>query len=78
MEVLVSKGTFKFLTGKPAGKKPLARSRRKWEEYVRMDHKEMRVNTNTRIWLISVKLRITGDHLRMRHWTSGLHKYKAS
>jgi hypothetical protein len=31
MEVLVSKSTFKFLTGKPAGKKPLARPRRRWK-----------------------------------------------
>ena len=40
---------FKILTGKPTGKGPLGRSRRRWEEYIRMYLKE--IGINTRIWL---------------------------
>jgi hypothetical protein len=34
---------FKILTGKPTGKRPLRRSRHRWED-IRMDLKEIRVN----------------------------------
>ena len=30
---------FKILTGKPAGKRPLGRPRRRWEDNIRMDLK---------------------------------------
>ena len=39
----------KILTGKPAGERPLGRSRRRWEGNIRMDHKE--IGINTRNWV---------------------------
>ena len=32
---------FKILTGKPTGKRPLGRPRRRWEDNIRMDLKEI-------------------------------------
>ena len=43
------KSAFKFLTGTAARKRPLRRSRRRWEDNIRMDHKEI----NTRNWVNS-------------------------
>ena len=39
---------FKILTGTPARKRPLGRHRRRWEDNIRMDLKE--VGVNTRNW----------------------------
>ena len=36
---------FKILTGTPTGKRPLGRPRRRWEDNIRMDLKEMGINT---------------------------------
>ena len=38
-------GAFKTLKGKPTGKIPLCRPRCRWERNIRMDLKEMGVNT---------------------------------
>ena len=35
------KSAFKTLTGKPTGKIPLGRPRRRWEDSIRMDLKEI-------------------------------------
>ena len=35
---------FKILTGKPTGKRPLGRSRRRWEDNIRMEIEEIGVN----------------------------------
>ena len=35
---------FKILTGKPTGKIPLWRPRRRWEDNIRMDLKEIGIN----------------------------------
>ena len=43
-----SRSAFKILTGKPAGKKPLGRPRRRWEGNIRMDLKV--IGINARIW----------------------------
>ena len=32
-----SRSAFKILTGKPTGKRPLGRPRRRWEDNIRMD-----------------------------------------
>ena len=40
---------FKILTGKPTGKKSLGRPRRKWEDNIRMDLKE--IGISTRNWV---------------------------
>ena len=35
------RSAFKILTGKPTGKRPLERPRRRWEENIRMDLREI-------------------------------------
>ena len=40
---------FKILTGTPTGKRPLGRSRHRWEDNIRMDLKE--IGINTRNWV---------------------------
>jgi hypothetical protein len=35
------RNTCKVLVGKPEGKRPLGRPRRKWEDNTRMDHREI-------------------------------------
>ena len=39
----------KFITGIPTEKRPLGRRRRKWEDNIRMDLKE--IGINTRNWV---------------------------
>ena len=39
------RSAFKILTGKPTGKIPLGRPRRRWEGNIRIDLKEVRINT---------------------------------
>ena len=46
------RGTFKILTGKPTGKRPLERSRRRWYENIRMDLKEIGVNARNLVNLL--------------------------
>ena len=43
----------KFVTGTPAGKRPLGRLRRRWEDNIRMDLKEKGINT--RNWVDSAQ-----------------------
>ena len=38
------RSTFKILTGKPTGKRPLGRPRRRWEDNIRMDLEEIGIN----------------------------------
>ena len=39
------RSAFKLLTGKPTGKRPLGRPRHCWEDNIRMDLKEIGINT---------------------------------
>ena len=39
------RSAFKILTGKPTGKRPLGRPRSRWEDNIRMDLKEIGINT---------------------------------
>ena len=39
------RSAFKILTGKPTGKRPLWRHRRRWEGSIRIGHKEIGINT---------------------------------
>ena len=39
------RSAFKILTGKPTGKRPLGRPRRRWEDSIRMDLEEIGINT---------------------------------
>ena len=47
------RSAFKILTGKPSGKRPLGRPRRRWEDNIRMDLEEMGINT--RNWVDSAQ-----------------------
>ena len=40
------RSAFKILTGKPTGKKPLRRPRRRWKDNISMDLKEIGFNTS--------------------------------
>ena len=42
-----------MLTGKPGGKRPLGRPRRRWEDNIRINLKE--IGINTRNWVDSAK-----------------------
>ena len=39
------RSAFKILTGKPKGKSPLGKPRRRWENIIRMDLKKIGINT---------------------------------
>ena len=39
-----SRSAFKILTGKPTGKRPLGRPRRRWEDNIRMDFEVIGIN----------------------------------
>ena len=47
------RGAFKILSGKPIGKRPLERPRRRWEDNIRMHLKE--IGINTRNWVDSAQ-----------------------
>ena len=38
------RGAFKILTGKPTGKRPLRRPRRRWEDNIRLDLENIGIN----------------------------------
>ena len=44
---------FKILTGKPIGKRPLGRSRRRWQDNIRMDLEEIGINAEN--WVDSAQ-----------------------
>ena len=44
---------FKMLTGKPTGKRPLGRPRRRWEDNIRMDLEEIGINAGN--WVDSAQ-----------------------
>ena len=35
------RGVYKVLVGKPEGRRPLGRPRRRWEDNIKMDHEEV-------------------------------------
>ena len=47
------RSAFKILIGKPTGKRPLGRPRCRWEDNIRMDLKE--IGINTRNWVDSAQ-----------------------
>ena len=51
------RSAFKILTSKPTGKRPLGKSRRRCEENIRMDLKELGINT--RNWIDSADVMVT-------------------
>ena len=40
---------FQILTGKPSGKRPLGRSRRRWKDNIRIDLKERGINAGNEV-----------------------------
>ena len=44
---------FKILTGKPTGKRPLGRPRRRWEDNIRMDFEEIGIDAGN--WVDSAQ-----------------------
>ena len=46
---------FKIFTGKPTGKRPLERPRRRWEDNIRMNLEEKGINAGN--WVDSVQCR---------------------
>ena len=50
------RSAFKILASKPTGKRLLGRLRRRWEDNIRMDLKE--IGINTRNWIDSVRIGI--------------------
>ena len=47
------RSAFKIVTGKPTGKRPLGRPRRRWEEHIRMDLEEIGINVGN--WVDSAQ-----------------------
>ena len=47
------RSAFKILTGKPTGKRPLGRPRRKWDDNIRMDLEEIGINAGN--WVDSAQ-----------------------
>ena len=45
--------TLKIVTGKPTGKRPLGMPKRRWDDNIRMDLKEM--GNNTKNWVDSAQ-----------------------
>ena len=43
-----------ILTGKPTGKRPLGRPRRRWEDNIRMDREEIGINTGNWVDFLSI------------------------
>jgi hypothetical protein len=46
------RSAFKILTRKPTGKRPLGSPRRRWEDNIRMDRKEININTGNWVDLV--------------------------
>ena len=47
------RSAFKILTGKPLGKRPLGRLRRRWKDNIRMDLEEIGINADN--WVDSAQ-----------------------
>ena len=47
------RSAFKILTGKPTGKRPLGRPRRRWEDNIRMDPEDIGINAGS--WVDSAR-----------------------
>ena len=43
------RSVFKIVTGKPTGKRPLGRPRRRWEDNIEMDLEEIGINAGNRV-----------------------------
>ena len=55
------RNAFKILAGKPTGKRPLERPRRRWEDNIRMDQRNM--YQYEEFVLIRLRIEIIGERL---------------
>ena len=55
------RSSFKILTGKPTGNRPLRRPGRRWEDNIRMGLEE--IGINARIGMIRLRIGIIGEPL---------------
>ena len=55
-----SRSVYRIMVGKPEGKRPLGRPRRRWEDNIKMDLQEMRCEVVDWIWL---RVDTGGGHL---------------
>jgi hypothetical protein len=63
---------YRVLVGKPEGKRPLERPRRKWEVNIKMDFQEVECGAGTgSMWL---RTGTGGGHLFMPYSVFGFHK----
>ena len=53
--------TFKIITGKPTGKRPLGRPRRRWKDNIRMDLEEIGMSAEN--WVVRLRIGIIGEPL---------------
>ena len=53
------RNALKILTDTPARKRSLGKFRRRWEDNIRMDPKE--IGINTRNWVYSAQIELTAD-----------------
>ena len=58
-----SKSAFEILTGEPIGKRFLGRPRRRWEDNIKMDHKDILVVAIRGIGFIRLRTMIFGGTL---------------
>ena len=57
------RSAFEILTGTSTGKRPLGRSRRRWEDNIRMDLREISTVSKQRIGFISLSIGSIGEPL---------------
>jgi hypothetical protein len=57
------RGTYRVLAGKPEGKRPLGRHRRRWDDNKKMDLQEVVWGWGARTGLIWLRIGIGGEYL---------------
>jgi hypothetical protein len=45
------RGVYRALVGRPEGKRPLGRPRRRWEDNIKLGHRETEIDGANWIWL---------------------------
>jgi hypothetical protein len=45
------RGVYRVLVGRPDGKRPLRRPRRRWEDNIKLDLREIGIDVTNRIWV---------------------------
>jgi hypothetical protein len=45
------RGVYRILVGRPEGKRPLGRPKRRWEDIIKMDHREIGIDVANRFQL---------------------------